>query len=224
MQNLESFFDQKFNGVTLQPPLFNSWDIAIRFDILNPLLTNKDSNDLEDAFQRSITLYDEVFRDEDELLVIVDVRTTEDHLFLEEPLKVYRSYIKQQDVLAKLRHELIPDACNEEGDQMVVHRFTLGCSKKDIRYELILREICYKDFGEVMIQLEQRPQSGIEFYFINLTRGIIYHLYDEPSCDILALKKEEIQFLYESYNDWISEEERNQIDFVFADVQSIRSK
>lgn len=224
MQNLESFFDHKFNAVTLQSPLFNSWDIAIRFDILNPLLTNKDSNDLEDAFQRSTTLYDEIFRDEDELLVIADVRTTEDHLFLEEPLKVYRSYIKQQDVLDKLRHELIPDVCNEEGEQLVVHRFTLGCKKKDIRYEIILREICYKDFGEVMIQLEQKPQSSIEFYFINLTRGIIYHLYDGPGCDILALKKEEIQFLYESYNDWISEEERNQIDSVFANSESIRLK
>ncbi|MCM3758542.1 DUF3885 domain-containing protein [Sporosarcina aquimarina] len=220
MQNLESFFDQKFNGVTLQPPLFNSWDSAIRFDLLTPSSPINHNDALEHAFQRSITLYDEVFRDEDELLVIADVRTTEDHLFLEEPLRVYRSYIKQEDVLTKLRHELIPDGCNEEGEQMVVHRFTLGCRKMDIRYELILREICYKDFGEVMRQLDQKPQSGIEFYFINLTRGIIYHLYDGPGCDVLALKKEEIQFLYESYNDWIREEDRDQIDAVFSDPES----
>ncbi|WP_158541113.1 DUF3885 domain-containing protein [Sporosarcina sp. BI001-red] len=215
MQNLESFLDQNFKGLTLQPPLFNAWNPAIRFEMVKPEVSINESSSLENAFQRSITLFDEVFRDEDELIAIVDVRTTVDHLFLEEPLKVYRKYIKQQQVLAKLRHELIPDVYNEKREQMVLHRFTLGCRKRDIRYELILRETCYKDFGKVVIELKQKSQSSIEFYFINLTRGIIYHAYDDAGCDILAVDKEEIRFLYDAYRKWISEKDRSAIDSLF---------
>lgn len=54
-------------------------------------------------------------------------------------------------------------------------------------------------------------------YFINVTRNLIYHLYDDRGCDILAADKNDIRFLYETYNDWILDYDRNVIDETFHD-------
>lgn len=63
--------------------------------------------------------------------------------------------------------------------------------------------------------MKNNPESGYDIYFINLTKKVIYHLYDDRGCDILAADKETIRFLYEEYNDWILDYDRDEIDTLF---------
>ncbi|MEI4525718.1 DUF3885 domain-containing protein [Priestia megaterium] len=55
----------------------------------------------------------------------------------------------------------------------------------------------------------------IFIYFINLSKKKIFHLYDDRGCDVLASSKESIRFLYEEYNNWILDYDREEIDLLF---------
>ncbi|MCM3758514.1 DUF3885 domain-containing protein [Sporosarcina aquimarina] len=220
MTSLQSYMDHHFKGLTLAPALFYSSYPAIRYEITNPTISLNDPVEiqLKQAFHRSITLFDEVFRGTDEMMLITDVHTSLSNSYLrKKPLNVYLKYVKQRDVLTGLRHEVIPDPLEEEENQRVIHRFSLLCKKGDIRYQQLLQAICYEDFAHPSTILKNNPSSGVEVYFINVTGNLIYHLYDDRGCDILAADKHDLRFLYETYNDWILDYDRNVIDETFHD-------
>jgi hypothetical protein len=84
-----------------------------------------------------------------------------------------------------------------------------------IRYVPLLKAICYEDFAHPSTILKNNQESGYEIYFLNLTKKIIFHLYDDRGCDILAANKEEIRYLYQELNDWILDYDRKRIDLLF---------
>lgn len=220
MQSLQSYMDHHFKVLALAPALFYSWSPALRYEISDPTISVNVPvvTQLKQAFHRSITLFDEVFRGTDEMMLITDVHTTLSNSYLRKrPLNVYLKYVKQRDMLTGVRHEVIPDSLEEEEDQRVIHRFSLCCKKGDIRYQQLLQAICYEDFAHPSKILKSNPSSGVEVYFINVTRSMIYHLYDDCGCDILAANKNDIRFLYETYNDWILDYDRKVIDETFQD-------
>src|SRR5690606_31988449 len=102
----------------------------------------------------------------------------------------------------------------DEGD-IAIYRFQYACRKGDIRYPQLLQAICYEDFRHPSRILKNNQQSGCQIYFINLSQKLIYHLYDDRGCDIIAADKEDIRYLYDQYNDWILDYDREKIDAVF---------
>lgn len=98
---------------------------------------------------------------------------------------------------------------------MVTHRFVLPCKMSDIRYHSLLKAISYEDFYHPEQILKGFPRYGIDLYFINKTRKMIYHLYDDRGCDVIASDKEDLYLLYETFNEWILNYDRDEIDKVF---------
>jgi Domain of unknown function (DUF3885) len=213
---LYSFLDENFEGIPLEPPLFYAWKNSIRFEISNPMFPHYVKENLKQAFQRSISLFKNVFEEEDEILFVTDVLTTSKNHFLErKPLNVYKKYLKDKDKLYKLQHQLLVRFFEEGVDQMVIHRFVLQCNKEAIRYVPLLKAICYEDFAHSSTILKNNQESGYEIYFVNLTKKMIFHLYDDRGCDILAVDKEGIRNLYGEFNDWILDYDRKEIDLLF---------
>lgn len=213
IRNLNSFLNKNFNGLILEPPLFYSWNYSIRFEISNPKIPRNVKENMKQTFQRSITLFNKVFDERDEILLVTDVRTSSNNHFLQKkPLNVYKKYIKDKDLLYKLRHQLLDD----EPYKMVIHRFILPCKKNTIRYAPLLKAICYEDFAHSTTILKNNQESGYEIYFVNLTKRVIFHLYDDRGCDILASNKAAIRYLYDEYIDWILDYDRKKIDVLFG--------
>ncbi|MEH7096936.1 DUF3885 domain-containing protein [Neobacillus vireti] len=216
IRNLYSFLNENFEGLILEPPLFYNWNNSIRFEISNPVIPTWARENLKQTFHRSISLFKKVFEQKDEILLVTDVLTTRNNQFLQmKPLNVYKKYLKDKDLLYKLQHQPLVRFLEDEADQMVVHRFVLQCKKDNIRYAPLLKAICYEDFAHPSTILRNNQESGYEIYFVNLTKKIIFHLYDDRGCDILAVDEEEIRYLYEEFNDWILEYDRNRIDNLF---------
>ena len=214
-----NFLNRYFHGELLTPSLFETWKPALRFEISDEEATMADIDAMQEAVERSVTLFDEVFYEEDNLLVVADVYTTKDHLFLKKrPLTTYRTFVKEQDVLNQLRHELIPEGISEEGEEMVTHRFLQPGCKMDIQYELLMEHVCYESVRIPLTGLREQPNATFEIYFLNLDRGMVYHLYNERGCDILASDKNDLRFLYEKYTHWICEKERSKMDALFDET------
>lgn len=218
---LQAFLEKNFHGLILRPSLFYSWKYSIRFEISNPSIPIFAKENLHQTFYRTITLFEKIVDDEDEILLVTDVHTNKNNHFLDrKPLNVYLKYVKVRRKLSKLHYSLLPSVFGEEVEdwelvQNVTHRFVLSCKKEEIKYLQLLKAISYEDFDHPTTILRNNPESGYDIYFINLTKKAIYHLYDDRGCDILAAEKETIRFLYDQYNDWILDYDRKEIDILF---------
>lgn len=208
----ESYLATHFNGLSLEPALFYEWQNSMRFEISDPQIEYGDPAMMQQAFYRSVTLFNRVFASLDDILVVTDVATKANNGFLHhKPLNVYRKYIKKRKILNQLQ---LQEYDNKE-EEVKIYRFWLTCKMGDIRYPQLLRALCYEDFGHSSRILKSNPESGSNVYFINQTKNLIFHLYDDRGCDILAANKEDIRFLYHEYNEWILNYDRTEIDSVF---------
>lgn len=214
IDRLQTFLAHSFNKIELAPALFYAWQPGIRFEISDPYQSYGEPGHLVQAFERSTALFDAVFDEEDEVLFVTDINVPWNNPFLhKKPLNVYGKYIKQPQALYRLRLENVQLSEFDEGD-ITTYRFSYACRKNDIRYPQLLRAICYEDFGHPSRILKNK-QSSCDIYFINLSKKLIYHLYDDRGCDIIAADKEGIRYLYDRFNDWILDYDREKIEKVF---------
>ncbi|MEH6944336.1 DUF3885 domain-containing protein [Bacillus sp. JJ722] len=217
--NLHTFINQYFEGLILRPSLFYSWNYSIRFEIANPEMEHVDKRNLYQIKERSTGIFNQVIHDTDEILLVTDVHCEKNDNFLhKKPTKVYKKYIKSKEVLRKLQYHLLPNVFTEEDfeeDNMVTHRFVLACKKKDIRYSQLLSAISYEDYSHPTRILKNYYRPGYDIYFLNVTKKMIYHLYDDRGCDVIASNKENLFSLYKELNNWILDYDRKQIDQLF---------
>lgn len=208
----EKYLASHFNGLQLEPALFYDWQNSIRFEISDPQIATDDPAVMQQAFHRATTLFNQVFEPEDNLLLVTDVATKANNHFLhKKPLNVYRKYMKDRKLLNKLQLQEREDVENEQK----IYHFWLTCQKSDIRYPQLLEAICYENSGHSSKILKSNPESGSNVYFLNLNKHLVFHLYDDRGCDVLAVNKEDIRFLYEQYHDWILDYDRKEIDLLF---------
>lgn len=211
---LNTFLKENFEGFNLNPPLFYSWQKGIRFEI-SPPFPHSEKELIEQAFDRSIFLFKKVFEENDDILLVTDVKTGRNDNYLQRrPLNVYRKYSKINRKLFHLQHQILEYDVNDE-EEKIIHRFILSCKKSEIRYAQLLKAICHEDLVHPSTILKNNPQSGYEIYFVNLTKKIIFHLYDDRGCDILAADKETIRYLYDDCTDWILDYDRNEIVLMY---------
>lgn len=218
---LFQFMKEHFDNLTLRPPLFYSWEYGIRFEISMPSLELEDKSNIQQIKERSTGIFNKVFHETDEMLLVTDIHCDKNDTFLQKrPTKVYQKYIKNKELIRKLQHRVLPnvfleDEDGEDYEEMVTHRFALSCKKNDVRYNQLLTAISYEDFPHPSQILKGFPRNGIDIYFINVTRKMIYHLYDDRGCDVIASNKEDLCSLYAEFNDWILNYDREQIDQLF---------
>lgn len=218
INKLSAFMKEHFNNITLRPPLFYAWKYGIRFEISMPWEEHEGKENLQQIEERSNGIFNKVFHETDEMLLVTDIHCEKNDTFLQKrPTKVYQKYIKDKDLRHKLQHRVLPSVFleDEEDEEMVTHRFVLSCKKSDIRYKQLLTAISYEDYPHPSQILKGVYRPGIDIYFVNVTKKMIYHLYDDRGCDIIASNKEDLHSLYEERNDWILDYDREQIDKLF---------
>lgn len=214
MENtLSKLMMNHFDNLTLRPPLFYHWKYGIRFEIAMPWVEHTEKRNLDQIKERSTGIFNKVFHNSNEMLLITDVHSAKnDSILQRRPTKVYQKFIKDKKLRAKLQHHKLPtvflaDNFGEDFKDDVTHRFILPCKKNDIRYTQLLTAIG--------IDLHIRSNNGTDIYFINLTKRMIYHLYDDRGCDVIASDKEDLRLLYEDLNGWILDYDRDEIDQLF---------
>ena len=60
-----------------------------------------------------------------------------------------------------------------------------------------------------------KPKIYHDVFFINIKKETIFHVYDDRGRDLLATQLETIRDIYDKYNDWILDYDRNEINEVF---------
>ncbi|MFS0762295.1 DUF3885 domain-containing protein [Peribacillus phoenicis] len=200
--------NENFPNLELSPPLFYSWKTGIRFKLgvdYDSDYAYENSPYLQGVYKRAITLFKSLHSHNDDIYIVVDVIDYGDGF--KHKSKTFSRYINEKSILYRLNQKTTFHGDDEEGTYKT-HRFTLKCKTSDFKYIPMLKAICNQDMGI-------RPSIFNRVYFININRKTIFHVYDDRGCDLLATSPETIRDVYDKYNDWILDYDRNEIDEVF---------
>ncbi|CAL8901816.1 conserved hypothetical protein [Bacillus pumilus] len=207
-----SFLKSHFPDLVLTPPLFYGWPFGLRFEVADWSLGKK-SVVLEKAGDRALEIVRYAFDPEDDILFVSDVYKQHAHELKKRKLLVYQKYVHQK-VRSRLRHELLTYVRPEIEDPLTLDRFTLKCQLQDIRLRPLLHAKCQEDFyapNQIM-----KGKLDYEIYLINLSKQMIFYLYDDRGCDLIAADAERLRPVYEGLQHWLLDYDRAQMDRLFA--------
>jgi hypothetical protein len=211
--NLTDFMNENFPNLELKPPLFYNWNIGIRFELGVDYDRENDRENspyLQGVYHRAINLFKSLHPQEDEIFMVANVNDYGDGAPFNRKLQIFSRYVQEKSTLNQLKHVTLPYVFPEDDEdgKYRTHRFILKCKASDIKYIPLLKAICNQDMGI-------KPSIYHDVFFINIKNKTIFHVYDDRGCDLVATSTENIKGLYDQYNDWILDYDRNVIDQVF---------
>lgn len=210
---LNDFMNENFPNLELRPPLFYSWGIGIRFELGVEWKREYDYPNnpyLQGVYKRAITLFKSLHSPTDDIFIVVDTNVFDKGKNFKYKLKNFSPYVNEKSLLYRLNHKIIPYIFPEDDEEGTykTHRFTLKCKTSDFKYVSMLKAICNQDLGI-------NPSIFHRVYFININKKTIFHVYDDRGCDLLATSPETIRDVYNEYNDWILDYDKDEIDKLF---------
>lgn len=209
------YLNENFPTVELIPSVYYQWDIGIHFSLGEGIYQFKENGELNlemfsTAYKQTLTIFDELFDQNDDLILVTNnykwkkqQKTTK--------LKVYQPNLRDKNILKKLQSQIYPYPFEEEEDYEM-QQFSLQCKVSDINLEGLLKASLNEDFPPM------KPRYGCDsvhypdVFFVNTTRDIIFFVYDDRGCEVIARTAEELRPLYEKHYDWVDEVDRERIE------------
>ncbi|KOS66751.1 hypothetical protein AEA09_16760 [Lysinibacillus contaminans] len=213
--DLGQYLNNAFPGLTLVPSLYHQWDIGIHFELGGEMYQFRDDGSLnlekfDCVYSQALSIFNELFSDLDEIFLVTNVYRHKSDEIKQKRIKVYDRNIKNKDLKLHLKQETLPYVFDHEGaDDFYTSRFSLKCCKQDFNYPLLIKAACNEDFP-----LKPKFSTASDYpdvFFINITKNVIFFIYDDRGCEIIATNKETIYPLYEKYGDWFDEYSREEI-------------
>ena len=159
----------------------------------------------EEIHHRATTIFNALFDENDELLIINRLsRHIEDKRFY---LPRIKRFINNKKRIYGLKCKTAPDKFDEEVE---TKEYYLNVKKDDIRFRYLIQAIINKDFAK-------KPTIDGYMYILNLTKNTLFHMYDDRGCDVYSFDKKTLLPLYLNYRKWILDYDRIEIDCQFEE-------
>jgi hypothetical protein len=213
---LPEYLSVKFPNLRLTPPLFYQWPVGIRFE----LGIDQVGMSYDDAvLHRASTLYESAFSSGDLSWIVSG--TTQHISTSRSAIKTtggrYRTFCPTVFQLRKPgplglrgpagRYRFVSD--EDLGSREITTLRWGGVRPRHIEYRRILQAKA-NDYYHM-----RRPITSDRIYFVNRTRNLIFHMYDDRGLDIIAESPRDLQAIYEAHNSWILDYDRKRIERVF---------
>ena len=218
---INHYLDSTFPGLELAHSIFNQWDIGIHFELGKGMYQLNDDGSLNmDMFhlvyQQSFLLFHELFSYRDDILLVTNLYQNAS-IIQKKRTKIYDRYVKNKELKYQINLENIPYIWEVEEEKTYTTRLSLQCRKADIKYKQLIKAACNEDFP-LQPKLARKSHSLLlypDLFFINLSKNLIFFIYDDRGCEVIAKDKETLIPLYEKYGDWIDEFSREKVDSCF---------
>ncbi|WP_194778643.1 DUF3885 domain-containing protein [Pararhodonellum marinum] len=231
-QEYRQFLNDNFKGLRLRKPLFYSWDFGLRFDLQTVETSNSSrqildgegnviphvgDTDTDEYFQvvtkRASTIFKTVFDNSDKVFLVFM-----DYKYKRRKIRFSNFTFKQIDNLQKTEISYSKELrLYEPDDKFDIRNIAIIKLTADrIDYKNILTAIGHTDFPPRQPRLDQNGfLTGKEFYFVNIDKRLIFHIYDDRGLDIISSDKETLRPIYKQHNDWLLDNDRERIDKQF---------
>ncbi|CAN7499090.1 DUF3885 domain-containing protein [Paenibacillus sp. LjRoot153] len=211
--DFQDYMRSNLHGMSLDPPLFYNSDIGIRFELGIPYRGIEDPAYFETVKKRSVTLFESLFSESDEMYIVRRTFETKPPYVLINPdgVNVFVKYVDTEIAKQVICYEEVPDY-DEDTNQLSGYfkSYSLLCRVKKVDYKGTLEAIGYADFPSKGNYISDR------IYFIHPKKNIVFHMYDDRGLDIVAVRTEDLMKLYSDFNDWILDYDREKIDRIFG--------
>lgn len=220
---LQEYLNTAFPGLILKPSLYDQWDISLHFEFAQGIYQLKDDGTLHlDMFNlvysQALAIFNCLFSEQDEIFFVTSVYHHKDFKGRTKPLKVYRRSIINNKLKFDIRHRTLPFVFDDEedADEYYTSQFYLKCKTSDIRYPMLIKAACNEDFP-------LKPKFGgrngsyyPDVFFINASKDLIFFIYDDRGCEVIANNKETIRPIYNQYRDWLGENDKEKSERLFC--------
>jgi uncharacterized protein DUF3885 len=203
------YLKQSFNGLQLRQPLFFNWNNALRFDLQNQETNSEEY--FEEVDRRGRALFEATTNPTDDVFVVYM-----EYKWKRRKIRFSNYCFKQINNLRRtsIDYSVVRNLYEKDKDD-VRNLAILKVKAIEINHKNILKAIANTDFPP------RQPRFNLlnspDIYFINSSRNIIFHMYDDRGLDILASDIETLKPIYKKFNDWILDANRIQIDKLMID-------
>ena len=183
--NLEQYLQQHFGKVNLFDRSFVKKDLVFHVDLVKDLYQLKDNLDeineeyFKQVYKKSNELFEDVFREEESLYLIVHVRS-ERGKYQQSATKVFRQLRRRAD---KYIIKFVKKVMDEE--EQVIEYAVLLPNKQTLNYQRVIKAICHQDFPPLQPRFHQAYTYYPEVFFVNVNRNIVMNIYDDRGCFLL---------------------------------------
>ena len=183
-------------------PLFYNWNLGLRFDLqkefTNPVDTDNDAY-FNETYHRAKSLFEFCFEQNDKVyLAIFSYKWRKQRIKKTNYIfKLIKSDSQTEKVFDKITNRYEP---NEKWNKLIIKE-KVG----NLDTENLIVGLCNTDFPTM------RPCIREEVYLINIDKKLIFHIYDDRGLDILATDKKILTELYDRFDKWILEYDREKI-------------
>lgn len=218
MHQLNEYLHTYFPGVDLKPSLYHQWSIGLHFELggnLSQFIEGSDDLNMEMfeyVYSQVESIFKDLFSQEDELFLVTNMYKHKMHTG-NQRIKVYHRNLKNKDLKYRIQQETMPYVFDEEDytKEYYTSRYSLKCRVQNFNARRLIQATCNEDFP-------LKPKLGGDYahypdvFFINMTKNVIFFVYDDRGCEVIASDKETIRPLYEKYGDWIPEYNQEEIN------------
>ncbi|KYG29175.1 DUF3885 domain-containing protein [Priestia endophytica] len=210
---IKDYLEVKFPTLELVPSIYYQWNTGIHFSLGKDIYQFKENNELNlDLFRlvykQTFTIFNELFEPNDDLLLVTNVYKHKTEGKYPRKLKVYQPFLKHKRYLNQIQVKTSPYPFEvDEAEEYEMQQFSLLCKRKDIRVNELLKAASNEDFP-LKPKFGGYPVGYPDVFFVNITKDIIFFVYDDRGCELIALDVERIHPLYKKYYHWIDEADR----------------
>ena len=211
--NLKGYLESNFSEVKVESPLFYNAPIGIRFELGVPYRGIEDPNYFLTVHLRAKTIFESLFSEQDDIVLLVkSFEYVESFMsFFEEQPIFSGMYIRKERLKEVKLYERFPDV-DEDSQELIGYTISqmLRCHRSDLKYTKIFQAIGNQDFRKI-------PYITDGIFIINLSRNIIFYMYDDRGLDVIASDKNSLKTIYKLFNNWILDYDRERIDKIFVE-------
>ena len=214
---IADYLNEKFPTVVLVPSVYYQWDIGIHFSLGEGIYQFKENGELNlemfsTAYKQTLTIFDELFDQNDDLILVTNNYKWKKQLQTTK-LKVYQPNLRDKNNLKKLQSKTYPYPFEEEEkEDYEMQQFSLQCEVNDINLEGLLKASLNEDFPSMKPRFGCDSVHYPDVFFVNTTKDIIFFVYDDRGCEVIARTAEKLRPLYEKHYDWVDEVDRGRIE------------
>lgn len=210
-QEYRQFLNNNFKGLRLRKPLYYSWDFGVRFDLQ---VGETDTDEyFQEVIRRASTIFQTVFDNSDNVFLVFM-----DYKYKRRKIRFSNFSFKQIDNLQKNEISYSKEfRLYEPDDKFDIRNIAIIKLTADrLKHKEILTAIGHTDFPPRQPRLDQNGfLTGKEIYFVNNSKKLIFHMYDDRGLDIISADKETLRPICKKHNDWILDYDRERIDKQF---------
>jgi len=206
------YMANNFPELHLSLDLFHRWTVGIRFELNANHWPNVE---WDSVLERASCLYEAVFRSGDVGFIV----SGHDFEFELKGLRAGKLPKFRNSVFSLSRKQSL-GLHGVAGRQRITtyqDRYTRIISTyrwteiepRKIGYLQVLRAVMHRDFPP------KRPRIDDYVYFVNRTRNIILHMYDDRGLDVIAPQVSDLRPVYDAHKAWILDHNRKQIERSF---------